>query len=218
MWYWIAIYFYLAQKLRLSNAKVGVHSIIHCVMASALNTYILFGKMNKNILSPYVVAEMQSLDPVYKPYLHFSALHSLGYFIADTLSILYNYNTYPHLRKYLIHHIFSIFAIMTAYWDSYLCVYGIWSLEIGGVVYHMRHAANEIGFNRFWWWVVQILYHIVYITTRILTFTNITNCMLNIGNSNTPLPDTVGIITGYGLVVQNGIWWYKNVQQMLTKG
>ena len=202
MWYWIAIYFYLANKLTIN--KVNIHSIIHCTVASLISTYVLLYRMNNNLFSSQVGTKLQNVEIVYKPFLSIIGTHSLGYFIADTLNIIINQ---PYNRKYIFHHIFAIFGIFTIFWESYISTYAIWSLEIGGIVHHLKYAADVYRVNKFSWWIIQMLYHVVYVSTRILIFINITNCLLNISNSYTPIPDSVGIISGYGLVVQNGIWW-----------
>ena len=134
--------------------------------------------MNKNVFSSHIAADLQIVDDKYKPLLSMVTKHSLGYFIADTLNIiLYQ----PHNRKYILHHLLSIFAAVSIlYWNSYLSTYGLWSFEIGGFVHHLKYSADAYHVNILLWYIAQILYHSVYVTTRLLTFTNLNLSLIHI--------------------------------------
>ena len=213
-WYSLAIYFYLARKLQSPDSKTYPHSIIHCITAAIANTYILFWVMNKNILSSNVINDISLLSNTnHISYLRYSTLHSLGYFVADTLDILIDYYDVPRKRVYLLHHLFSIAGISTLYWNSYLSTYALWSLEIGGIVYHLKYYANESD-SKILKIVSLILYHVVYVITRILVFNNTTKYAFN--GDSLSIVKIVNLGVGYGLLVQNGIWWVKNIKKSLS--
>lgn len=201
--YWIFYYFYLAKRLEKYN---NLHSIIHCVVSSLVNTYLLFGSL---LFASLFDSEINLY------FLKESAYHTLGYFIADTLDIFfYRYNDY-HKRKYLFHHIFSIIAISTIYLESYSCIFGIWVLEIGGLVHHIKYTINKYDIKTLKI-PTEILYHLIYTSSRIMIFLNITKCLLNIKTSENIISDVILITTGYSLVIQNTIWWYKNLKMLFN--
>ena len=166
MWYWIAIYFYFVRKSQQYNKNIYLHSIFHCVLSALFNTYILFGNNYKYVLSSEVGKSLQTTTNSNNNLLNISVSHSLGYFIADTLDILVDYYTEPHKRKYLIHHLFAISGIMSSYLGSYLCIYAIWALEIGGIFYHLKYVGElynkDNTSNKMIYLTTQALYHICY--------------------------------------------------------
>jgi hypothetical protein len=146
-----------------------------------------------------------------------AAVHSTGYFIADTIDIFIDY-TNEKRRVYVFHHLVALMGISTVHWDYYLCVYGIWALELGGVVHHLRHASKVYSNSRSVLIAGEVLYHLVYVLSRLFLLINTTVGLWNIMESTMPVIDAVCFLTVYILIIQNGIWWWTNVQKLMTEG
>lgn len=108
-------------------------------------------------------------------------------------------------------------GISTVHWDYYLCLYGIWALELGGVVHHLRHATKVYSNSYFVLIAGEVLYHLVYVLSRIFLFVNTTIGLWNFRESKMPMLDAVCFVTVYVLIIQNTIWWWTNVQKLLTE-
>ena len=145
-----------------------------------------------------------------------AAIHSAGYFIADTIDIFIDY-TNEKRKVYVFHHLVAILGISTVYWDFFLCLYGIWALELGGVVHHIRHATKVFSNSRPILLAGEAIYHVVYIFSRLSLFINTTIGVFQWMDSRFKILDVVCFVSVYVLIVQNTIWWWHNVKTLWTK-
>jgi hypothetical protein len=144
---WCIIYFFLATVLKVFSRTVMFHSIIHCFSASLFAGYALFRVTNGNLLTYDIYHVMQNIhNPNDIWWLHQAVLHSTGYFISDTIDIKLDHTNIKR-QVYVWHHLAAICGMATMFFDSYLCLVGLWSLEIGGVVHHIKHAAHVFEFS-----------------------------------------------------------------------
>ena len=228
MWIcWIACYIVLGRVLKAWSDNVQLHSVIHCLVASIWTSYGLYTITGIQLLGfdIYTLLSAPSITHSQKAILLHAAAHSAGYFIGDTIDIFLDYTSSQQLvlkrfekRKiYVFHHLVALLGILMTFGGSYVAVYGIWTLEIGGVVHHLRHAAR-VG------WpagrlalAADLLYHTVYVSTRMLLFVNVTKSFMLLYRSQQPMLDVVCLTVSYILVVQNAIWWVKNAKTLLRE-
>jgi len=190
----VIIYLVLARVCKLFSKTVQIHSIIHCVTAFIL-TSVLFINEKINPFSFDAIDYLTSQN-------NLIIEHSLGYFIADTIDIFLDHENIKR-RVYILHHLVAIAGLLNATPDA---IYPIWALEMGGVVHHLKYAAEVHNFRPSLKFIVEILYHVVYLTTRILVF-------INLYYSNTKIINTLVM---YVLLIQNLIWWSYNLRKLLT--
>ena len=117
----------------------------------------------------------------------------------------------------MLHHIAAVCGILTVYWDSYIYLYGLWSLELGGIVHHIKHASHVYQFPHPYSTATEILYHIVYVTTRLMLLFNVTKILYYIAESEHQVVDAICLVSVYLLVIQNFIWWFKNLRTSVDK-
>lgn len=190
MIYWTLFYLVLARLLKRLTNKIQLHSIIHCITATIWSSYLLW--------------YYEPLFELYKRVI----IHSIGYFIADIIDIMLDDNI--KRRIYIIHHISSIIGLLPVYFGCYFSIYGIWTLEIGGIVHHLKYAAEVNNVNIILYWMAHILYHVVYLSSRFaLLFIAITI----IAPKTTDITGVITIFFGAVLLIQNFIWWYYNVKK-----
>lgn len=212
--YWFGIYLVLARFFKLWSRTVQIHSIVHCVVAFLWTTYVLFIYLGNNMINTNFYQALHGLSDSDKYMLLLTAYHSGGYFLADTVDILIDYtNKKRHI--YILHHAAAFAGISTIYWGSYLSVYAIWCLEIGGIVHHLKHAAEVNDFGSIPYFLSQTLYHIVYLFSRILLSLNVVTAIFSIHLSETILPDILGLCVAIILLIQNGLWWVHNARKSL---
>jgi hypothetical protein len=173
---------------------------------------ILFGYLNSSVLNTDIFSLFLNLSHYNKSLLLISAYHSAGYFLADTIDILIDYTNYKR-HIYILHHIVAFLGIMTVHLGSYLSVYAIWCLEIGGIVHHIKHAADVYRIDPILEVGSHLLYHIVYLFSRILLTLNVLNAFVLIGRSNNITGDLIGLLVSVILIIQNVIWWTYNVKK-----
>lgn len=208
---------YYLQKSTSSN-RIQYHSIIHCVLAFLYTSFLFLIKERKESFDTdyYLLLYTKSNDILYD----IAIYHSIGYFLADTFDILLDY-TNTKRRIYLLHHGSAIVGLSIIYWGSYIPVYPIWALEMGGIVHHLKNLSEmrEIKDNDIFDQILkhkivyQLFYHVVYLFSRILLTINVYKCLIHISLSRNPLPDLLGLTVVCVLIVQNIIWWFKNVSQ-----
>lgn len=193
-------YYTLAKTF---SQKLKIHSILHCISATLLNTYSVFYFYNINLMT----LEFCNYNLKNTYWTGLATYNSLGYFISDSLDILSDWQNIKR-RVFLIHHIFAILGLLVSFSDSILTNYAIWSLEIGGLVHHLKHASEFYNFSTLPYTVSHILYFTVYIISRLLFFINCSNCLLY---SDTSSYEKIGIFISYALIFQNMFWFYQNI-------
>ena len=210
--YFVFIYLVLARIFKLWSRTVQIHSIVHCMVAFLWTSYILFIRMGNNIFSTNFMVILQNINDNDKYLLILATTHSMGYFIADTIDILIDWNNKKR-RIYILHHIAAIVGLTTVYIGSYIPIYAIWCLEIGGIVHHLKHGSEVYKFGKVYTVLTHITYHIVYLFSRILLGINTFKEMIIIYKSNNILADMLGLVVALVLLVQNGLWWVHNVRK-----
>lgn len=172
--------------------------------------------MNDNCICLQFYHLLTNVGEQHKGILLLAAIHSAGYFIADTIDIFIDYNNEKR-RIYVLHHLVALAGIMTVSWDYYICLYGIWALEIGGVVHHIRHASKVYGTSYIVLIAGEALYHVVYVISRVSLFVSTTIAVRSVGHSAYPIMDMICFLSVYVLIVQNTIWWWHNVKKLVTE-
>ena len=214
---WCLIYFFLATILKIISKTVMLHSIIHCFSASLFAGYALLRCTNGNLFTYDLYHVMQYIDdPVSIWWLHQTVLHSTGYFISDTVDILLDHTNIKR-QVYVWHHLAAICGMATIFFGSYLSLIGLWALEIGGVVHHIKHAAHVYQFS-FWPNLIsEVLYHTVYLSSRIYLLINNTYGVYFITESQSVVIDSMCFLATYFLLYTNIIWWYQNAKKLFDK-
>ena len=212
--YWIFIYLILARILKLWSKTVQIHSIIHCVVAFLWTSYILFIRMGNNLFSTDFMEALQGITITDQYIILIAATHSMGYFVADTIDILIDWSNKKR-RIYIPHHLVAIVGLLTVYAGSYLPIYAVWCLEIGGIVHHIKHGSDVNNFNKFYNVLTHVIYHIVYLFSRVLLAANVFKAILIIHSSENMWADMLGLIVAVVLLIQNGIWWVHNAKKSL---
>lgn len=212
---WCVVYFVLASILKVFSRTVMFHSIIHCFSASIFAAYALYRCTNGNIFTYDIYHVLQNIkDPEDVWWLHQVVLHSTGYFISDTIDILLDHTNIKR-QVYVWHHLAAICGMGTMFFGSYLSLAGLWSLEIGGVVHHFKHASHVFQFSYWPNLVTEVLYHAVYLSSRLYLFVNTSYGLYYITESQTVLIDVLCFSAVYFLVYTNLTWWYQNARKLL---
>lgn len=187
------IYLVLSRIFKTFTTDIQIHSIVHCVTSFIFSTcsFIVLG-INPLSFSVYNHFKNSEIFDVI-------IYHSLGYFIADTIDILIDYKNVRR-RIYLIHHVAAIIGLL---FGGYISVYPIWILEMGGIVHHLKYISEVYHFENDN--VIQVMYHVVYLFSRVLLSINVYNFM-----SSDNLFITVIISV---LLIQNFIWWLHNLKK-----
>lgn len=214
--YFTLFYVVLARFMKIWSRTVQLHSIFHCVMASIIAGYAIFVVCEGNLLTTKVYLEFQVVNDSEKVLIQMVAFHSAGYFIGDTIDIFIDYENKKR-RDYVLHHLAAVAGILTVYWDSYIYLYGLWSLELGGIVHHIKHASHVYQFPHPYSTGAEILYHIVYVSTRLMLLFNVTQILFYIAESEHQIVDAICLISVYLLVIQNFVWWFKNLRSSVDK-
>jgi hypothetical protein len=121
------------------------HSIIHCFSASIFAGYALFRCTNGNLLTYDIYHVMMNINDEEVTLLHQAVLHSTGYFISDTIDILLDHTNIKR-QVYVWHHLAAICGMSTMFFGSYLCLVGLWSLEIGRLPSNLSFVYISIAF------------------------------------------------------------------------
>ena len=216
LFYWVGIYLVLARFFKIWSKKVQIHSIIHCVVAFLWTTFVLFIYLSNDLLSANFSTALQGLSDKEKHMILLASYHSAGYFLADIIDILIDYKNKKR-QIYILHHVVAFAGISTVYWGSYLSIYAIWCLEIGGIVHHLKHAAEVNDFGSVPYYLSQLLYHVVYLFSRILLSLNVIGGLVGICKSETILADLMGLTGAVVLLIQNGIWWVHNLKKSFAR-
>ena len=213
--YFFVLYLVLARVCNFWNKKVQIHSIIHCVISFLWTTYVLFISTGYSFLNTNFRALLTNVTDR-KFMFSMIIFHSLGYFLADTVDIFIDYKNQKR-RVYLLHHVVAIAGLSTIYWGSYISVYPIWSLEIGGIVHHMKHVSEVYDINIVIYLLIQGLYHVIYLMSRILLALNVYTVFTWICHSDTIGADITAIVVAIVLIIQNLLWWVHNVKKIFVK-
>jgi hypothetical protein len=214
--YFTIFYVILARIMKIWSKTVQLHSIFHCVTASVWAGYAIYVVCKGNILTTNVYQEFQHVDDSDKAIIQMVAFHSAGYFIGDIIDIYIDYENVKR-KDYVLHHLAAIAGILTVYWDSYIYLYGLWSLELGGIVHHIKHASHVWQFSHPYSTAAELLYHIVYVSTRLMLLLNVTKILYYVADSEHQVVDMICFVSVYTLVIQNFIWWFKNLQSSVVK-
>lgn len=190
------------------------HSIVHCFSASIFAGYALFRCTDGNLVTYDMYHIMQNIEnPDSIWYLQQAVLHSTGYFISDTVDILIDHTNVKR-QVYVWHHLAAICGMATMHFDSYLSLVGLWALEVGGVVHHIKHAAHVFQFSYWPNLVAEALYHTVYLSTRLFLLVNNTYGLLFITESKSIILDSMCFGALYFLLYTNLLWWYQNAKKL----
>ena len=206
---WTLAYLGLAHLLRGRLGTVQLHSVVHCVVASVWSTQVMWTVSSGRLWSATVIVEISAVEGDLRERTIACITHSLGYFIADSADIAWT-GFAPKRARFLIHHAFAIIGLMGVYWDTLASLHAIWTLEIGGVVHHLRHASQELGIARN---VTCSLYHVVYVSSRLLLALNVVYWIAV--ERSTHWSNRVMMAVGLAIVTQNAIWWVANVRRDL---
>jgi hypothetical protein len=214
---WILFYVVLARCLKIYSDVVQLHSVFHCTVASVWTGFAILRITNGGSLLTYdLYHPMQSVNDVDKSMLMMTAFHSAGYFIGDTIDICFDkINT--KRRIYIFHHLVAVAGLLTIFWDSYICLLGLWTLEIGGIVHHIKHAAHVFKATAWMKNAAEVLYHVVYLLSRLYLLINTSYGFLCIRESKTIAIDLVCFAVVYILVAQNFIWWFQNFRKLFEE-
>ncbi len=214
--YWIILYLFLARLFKFWSRTVQIHSIIHCVTAFAWTSCIFFVYLGAEILNTNFIEILSNLNEEQKYMITVAGTHSIGYFIADTIDILVDYNNVKR-RVYILHHLAAITGAMLIYLGDYSPIYGIWCLEAGGIVHHLKHAADTNNFGVIPYYLSQIIYHVIYLSSRLLLTFNILNHIIYLYHNNCSPVNILGVGLSVSLLIQNYIWWFQNVRKALNR-
>lgn len=212
--YWIILYLFLARLFKIWSRTVQIHSIIHCVTAFVWTSWILFVYLGAEILNTNFTEILTNLNEEQKYMITLSGAHSIGYFIADTIDILIDYNNIKR-RIYILHHLAAITGIITIYFGAYTSIYAICCLEAGGIVHHLKHASETQKFSTIPYYLAQTSYHVIYLSSRVLLTLNIINAF----SFHTKLAfiDFLTLATSTILLIQNYIWWFQNAKKSMGR-
>jgi hypothetical protein len=215
--YWTIFYVILARACKFVSKTVQIHSIVHCFMAAFVSGVAFYQVIGNEVFKLDAYRQIiTSVSEEEGKLLKRVAYHSCGYFIGDTIDIYIDY-TNKKRKEYVFHHIASAAGLCTVYMDSYISLWGLWLFEVGGCVHHIKHAAKVWELSAPWDSLSEVLYHTVYLTSRMFLFVNTTFSWFYVFEmSATPAVDIVCCIVVYILVVQNTIWWYKNFRATKT--
>jgi hypothetical protein len=214
--YFTIFYVVLARIMKIWSKTVQLHSIIHCVLSSMWAGYAIYVVCKGNILTTNVYQEFQHVDDKDKGLIQIVAFHSAGYFIGDTIDIYIDYENKKR-KDYVLHHLAAIAGILTVYWDVYIFLYGLWTLELGGIVHHIKHASHVWNFPHPYSTATEILYHVIYLATRIMLMFNATKILYYVAGSEHKVVDMICFLSVNTLVIQNFVWWFKNLQSSVLK-
>lgn len=215
LFYFILFYVALARFMKIWSKTVQLHSIFHCVMTSIVAGYAIY-VCTGNLLTTNVYQEFQTVHESEKGLIQMVAFHSAGYFIGDTIDIFIDYENKKR-RDYVLHHLAAVAGILTVYWESYIYLYGLWSLELGGIVHHIKHASHVCDWPQPFSTIAEVMYHIVYVSTRIMLLFNCSKILFYITDSEHQFVDAICFLSVYILVIQNFIWWFKNLRASVSK-
>ena len=197
-------YLLLARISKRWSEIIQIHSIIHCLLAFLFSSYYLLYILQLNYLETNITLSLSELNYHQEVMIRLIVEHSIGYFIADTIDILISQN--PKRYVYIYHHLAALIGLSTIYWNSYLAIYCLWVLEMGGMVHHLKFISETTGHFIL---VADVLYHVVYLSSRILLMINVYNGFFCYQNE----ADLVGLIIAVFLFVQNMIWWLVNLKK-----
>ena len=214
--YFILFYVILARFLKIFSKTVQLHSLFHCVVSSLFAGYAIFIVCEGQLLTTNVYLRFQNVQEDHKTVIEAVAFHSAGYFIGDTIDIYIDYENKKR-RDYVLHHLAAVSGILTVYWESYIYLYGLWTLELGGIVHHIKHASHVYQWPQPYSTAAELLYHIVYVGTRAMLLFNVTQILYYIAESEHQVVDTICLVSVYILVIQNFIWWFKNLRTSVDK-
>jgi len=210
--WWTVFYVLLARVCKLFSKTVQLHSIVHCFVASVVSGVVFYQVIGDEVFRLDVYRKMISgVTPADGLLLRQVAFHSAGYFLGDTVDIYIDYRNVKR-KEYVLHHLASVAGLCTVYYDSYISLWGLWLFEVGGVVHHIKHAAKVFKWPGLWGTAAELLYHSVYVSSRLLLFVNTSFSWLYMHQSLTPYMDIVCGVVVYVLVIQNSMWWYKNMR------
>jgi len=119
-------------------------------------------------------------------------------------------------KDFVVHHLAALLGLCTIFFNGYMFLYGLWLLEIGGIVHHIKHASRTFQWPEPWFTVAEVLYHVVYVSSRVLLFTNTTNGWFFLHESNSKAMDVICFSVVYILVAQNSVWWFKNARSSIA--
>jgi hypothetical protein len=213
---WTCIYLFLARVFKIWSKDVQLHSIVHCFSASLASAWAFhrLSKGNEFGLDMYHI--ILGMEEPHKVALKHIAFHSCGYFAADTIDIFIDQAKWPVRKVYILHHLASLVGLWTIHFDSFVCLYGVWLLEIGGVVHHIKHASHIFKWVPPFSTAAEVLYHSIYTSSRVLLLINTSKAWFYVHESSTPVVDKVCFVVVTLLVVQNAVWWYKNARTSLA--
>lgn len=208
LFYYLIYYSFLAFISR-KLFRIQFHSLIHCLNSLILSTYFFY-KNNINLFSINVIQEMDTFDTSNDLVLFLCAQNSIGYFLIDFIDILIDSLIYKNSKRnvYLVHHIFAILTLGTVYFDDKF-IFGIWCLEIGGLIHHLKHISEVFDLSVKKLFVV--IYFIIYPMSRIYFFINILTGLYRI-------PNIINFINSFIsslLIIQNLFWLIKNIKNSL---
>lgn len=83
------------------------------------------------------------------------------------------------------------------------------------MVHHIKHAAHVFQFSYWPNLVAEVLYHTVYLTSRLFLLVNTTYGLYFITESKTVILDILCFGAVYFLLYTNLIWWYQNAKKLL---
>jgi len=106
----------------------------------------------------------------------------------------------------------AISGLSMVYYGSYMSIFPIWGLEIGGIVHHLKHASEVLDVGTI---LIQMVYHVIYLSSRVLLTINVYNGFIWIRHSEHIVADLVGLTIACVLIVQNIVWWIHNVKKDL---
>lgn len=187
MYVWLGLFllFYMFMARYFPNR----HSLFHCSVATIWNVYFIFIHQSFKIYTPY------------NYYLRIGILHSMGYFIADTLDIVLFDNKNEKRKIYIFHHLLTVFCMLLSLnFCTFSGNHGLWTSEIGGILHHVKNMYR----NR----IIFIIYFILYLFTRLTLFYIITYGLFFFENIN--IFDYVLLISLYPIIFQNLKWLYIN--------
>ncbi len=212
---WTLFYFGLARFLKRFSRVVQLHSVVHCFTAVFLSTWafhILSDGDAFGLDMYHTILGMRNES--HKDMLKQVAYHTAGYFIADTIDILLD-DEDKKRKQYILHHVAALAGLCTIFYDSYMSLYGVWLLECGGVVHHIKYASQVLQWPNPWSTLAEVLYHSVYVSSRLLLIINTTKGFYYLNESLTKEVDVICFVVVYILVIQNTIWWYKNARSLI---
>jgi len=211
--YFFILYLILARFFKIWSRKVQIHSIVHCVTSFLITSFVLFVSTGNSPFDINVRDILVNVSPDREWLFKFIIFHSLGYFLADTVDIFIDYTNIKR-RVYLLHHIAAIAGLSTVYWGSYMSVYPIWALEIGGIVHHLKHASEVYSFGPILYFLTHVLYHVIYLFSRVLLALNVYVGFTWICHSDNIHADIVGLLIACILIIQNFLWWIHNIKKI----